>query len=107
LKLALSRCRPLLLGLCTAAMTFAAAHGVARANSFVSFSPPTPVVEAVPASPAPGYVWQPGYWSWNGVQYVWIPGSYVVAPYANAVWVPGLWSRREYGSEWSAGHWRH
>ena len=43
LELASSRCRPLLLGLCTAAMAFAAAHGVARANSFTSFSPPTPV----------------------------------------------------------------
>ena len=107
LELASSRCRPLLLGLCAAAMAFAAAHGVARANSFASFSLPTPLIEAVPASPAPGYIWQPGYWSWNGVQYVWISGTYVVAPFANAVWVPGRWFRHEHGWEWSDGHWRH
>jgi hypothetical protein len=49
------------------------------------------MVEVVPPPPAPGYVWQPGYWSWNGVQYVWVPGAYVVAPFVHAVWMPGAW----------------
>jgi hypothetical protein len=55
----------------------AAAPGLARVGVVVGVATPTPVVEPVPAPPGPGYVWQPGYWSWNGVQYVWVPGAYV------------------------------
>jgi WXXGXW repeat (2 copies) len=65
--------------LCVAALTLSAVPGVARVG-VVGVAPPAPVVEVVPAPPAPGYVWQPGYWSWNGVQYVWVPGAYFVAP---------------------------
>jgi hypothetical protein len=74
--------------LCAAALTLAAAPGVARVGVVVGFAPPAPVVEVAPPPPAPGYVWQPGYWSWNGVQYVWVPGGYVVAPYVHAAWSP-------------------
>jgi WXXGXW repeat (2 copies) len=74
--------------LCAAALVLAPAHpSVARVGVVVGFAPPAPVVEVVPPPPAPGYVWQPGYWSWNGVQYVWVPGAYVVAPFVHAVWV--------------------
>ena len=66
--------------LCAAALMLAAAPGVARVGVVVGVAPPAPVVEPVPAPPGPGYVWQPGYWSWNGVQYVWVPGTYVAAP---------------------------
>jgi hypothetical protein len=66
--------------LCALAVALAAASGFARVGVVVGFAPPAPVVEAVPPPPAPGYVWQPGYWSWNGVQYVWVPGAYFVAP---------------------------
>ena len=92
---------------CAAALTLAAVPSSARVGVVVGFAPPAPVVEAVPAPPAPGYVWQPGYWSWNGVQYVWVPGVYVVPPYAHAVWVPGSWVRHGGGWVWGPGHWRH
>jgi hypothetical protein len=49
--------------LCAAALTLAAAPGVARVGVVVGFAPPAPVVEVAPPPPAPGYVWQPGYWS--------------------------------------------
>ena len=58
--------------LCAAALTLAAVPGFARVGVVVGLAPPAPVVEVVPAPPAPGYVWQPGYWSWNGFQYVWV-----------------------------------
>jgi YXWGXW repeat-containing protein len=80
--------RAVLLLLCVALLTLAAVPSFARAGVVVGFAPPAPVVEVVPTPPAPGYVWQPGYWSWNGVEYVWVPGAYVVAPYVHAVWVP-------------------
>jgi WXXGXW repeat (2 copies) len=89
-----------------AALTLIAGPGVARVGVVVGFAPPAPVVEVVPPSPAPGYVWQPGYWSWNGTQYVWVPGAYVVAPFVHAVWVPGAWVRHGPGWIWVAGHWR-
>jgi WXXGXW repeat (2 copies) len=67
--------------LCVAAtLTLAAAPSLARVGGVVGLAPPAPVVEVAPPPPAPGYVWQPGYWSWNGVQYVWVPGVYVVPP---------------------------
>jgi WXXGXW repeat (2 copies) len=92
--------------LCGLTLTLAAAPGVARVGVVVGFAPPAPVVEVVPPPPAPGYFWQPGYWSWNGVQYVWVPGAYVVAPYVHAVWAPGAWVRHGHGWVWRAGHWR-
>jgi hypothetical protein len=54
--------------LCAAALMLAAAPGVARVGVVVGIAPPAPVVEPTPAPLGPGYVWQPGYWSWNGVQ---------------------------------------
>jgi hypothetical protein len=99
--------RAILRFLCGAALIVApVSAAVARVGVVVGITPPSPVVEPVPPLPAPGYVWQPGYWSWNGVQYVWVPGSYVAAPYAGAVWVPGIWRRRHDGWAWHEGHWR-
>lgn len=92
--------------LCGATLTLAAGPGFARVGVVVGIAPPAPVVEAVPAPPAAGYVWQPGYWSWNGVQYVWVPGAYVAAPYMGAAWIPGRWIRHGDGWVWAAGHWR-
>ena len=72
----------------------------------VQTEPPAPRVESMP-SEREGYVWAPGYWSWDGSNYVWVGGRYVpalagytyVAPRWEAVnggwvlrseqWVPG------------------
>src|ERR1700732_3205919 len=93
--------------LCAAALTLAALPALARVGVVVGLAPPVPGVEAVPAPPAPGYVWQPGYWSWNGVQYVWVPGTYVPAPYVGAVWVPGALDQAWPRLGVVGGHWRH
>lgn len=50
--------------------------------------PPPPVVEN--PSPRPGFVWAPGYWSWQG-------GSHV--------WVGGHWMPARKGEHWEADHW--
>ncbi len=67
--------------------------------------PPPPAVVVVPA-PAPGYVWAPGYWGWNGYQYVWVEGRWL-APRPGFVWVPDRWERR--GPNWHHvhGHWNN
>jgi hypothetical protein len=94
--------------LCGLALLFACAPGLSANVSFsVALSPPAPVVETIPPAPAPGTVWTPGYWSWNGVEYVWVPGQYVVAPFPGAVWIGGRWVARGHHWTWVDGRWRH
>lgn len=62
----------------------------------VGFPPPVLPVYVQPAIPAPGYIWTPGYWAWNGGGYFWVPGTWVLAPYYGALWTPGYWG-------WSGG----
>jgi hypothetical protein len=73
----------------------------------VALRPPAPVVETIPPPSVPGRVWTPGYWSWNGVDYVWVPGQYVVAPFPGAVWIGGRWVPRNHHWTWVDGRWRH
>src|ERR1700736_5245715 len=92
--------------LCAAVLTLAAVGVSARVGVVVNVPPPAPIVETVPPPLGPGYVCQPGYWAWNGVQYVWVPGQYVVTPAPGAVWIAGHWDRRPDGRVWVDGHWR-
>src|SRR5689334_18057447 len=48
--------------------------------------PPAPMAEVVPVAPGPEYAWTPGFWSWNGVTWVWVRGAWVVRPRVGAVW---------------------
>src|ERR1051326_1631686 len=75
------------------------------AEVVVQEAPPPPKTEVIVESPGPGYVWTPGYWSWQG-RWVWIGGRYVVRPHPHAVWVGGHWVRRGRGHVWVEGHWR-
>jgi hypothetical protein len=70
-----------------------------------AFSPPAPQPEFPLAPPASTYVWQPGHWWWNGVQYVWESGQYVERPSATATYVAGHWEQGPNGWVWLAGHW--
>src|SRR5689334_1941297 len=36
-------------------------------------APPPVREEAVPAAPAPGMVWVPGYWNFSGATWAWVP----------------------------------
>ena len=67
---------------------------------------PAAPVEVVPAAPAPGYVWVPGAYAWNGVGYVWAPGRTVLPPWPGAVWLAGGWYRGPQGWGWRGGYWR-
>jgi len=53
---------------------------------------PPPQYEVVPERPGPDYIWNEGYWSWQGA-WVWVPGRWVLAPEPNIIVVP----RYEYG----------
>ena len=84
------------------------------APSLAQTAPPPPLqAEVVPAPPPPPrgahvrpWVWQAGYWRWNGRAYRWVPGHYVRGPRVGAVWVPGQWVVVRGRYVWHAGHWR-
>ncbi len=76
------------------------------ANEYAApYPPPGPVIEEPTVAPAPGDVWIPGHWEWNGRQYVWAAGQWVGPPNTDSVWVP---RHQEWnGHEWITvpGHW--
>ena len=81
----------------------------AHAGVFVSITvaPPPLVVYAQPPLPGPGYIWTPGYWSWDGEagDYYWVPGAWVVAPEADMLWTPGYWGWGDGVYLWHDGYW--
>src|ERR1700761_5138598 len=70
----------------------------------VGIAPPAAVAETPPPPPAPSSVWMPGYWSWDGARYVWVPGQYVVPPFPGAIWLGGRWVRSGPHWGWGDGH---
>lgn len=54
--------------------------------------PPLPIYEQPPV-PGPGYLWSPGYWSWDVDQgdYYWVPGTWAQPPRPGLLWTPGYW----------------
>ncbi len=53
--------------------------------------PPLPDYDQPPI-PAEGDIWTPGYWSWNGYEYFWVPGTWVAPPQPGYLWTPGYWA---------------
>lgn len=73
-------------------------------DTLVTAPPPAPLTEAVPA-PFPGYAWEPGHWAWDGTQYGWLPGRYIVQPTNGATFTPGYWQQYSGGWAWVEGRW--
>ena len=67
--------------------------------------PPGPQTEIPPPAPSASYVWEPGHWSWNGMQYLWQPGRYVERPAVSATYTPGHWEQQANGWVWVEGRW--
>lgn len=53
-------------------------------------APPKPLLERRPGQPSSAYVWQDGYWDWDGIRYIWRSGTWVVAP-PGKEWVQHQW----------------
>lgn len=53
-------------------------------------APPPPVRHEVIPAPRRGYVWQEGYWYWNGRRHVWAPGAWI-AVRPGYLWAPARW----------------
>jgi hypothetical protein len=63
----------------------------------VAAAPPAEQVEIVEAVPE-GRAWIHGHWSWDGVQYLWVPGHTMLVPEGFHTWQPGHWYA-------NSGHW--
>lgn len=85
---------------------FAVGCAGASGRVYVRTGPPPLRAEVVGVSPGPGYVWVPGYYSYERGAYVWVGGRYMRAPRARARWVPAHWERNRRGWYFVEGHWR-
>jgi uncharacterized membrane protein YeaQ/YmgE (transglycosylase-associated protein family) len=65
-----------------------------------------PAADVVTPQPNPYAVWIPGYWSWNGAQYIWIPGYWTLPPAGCHVYVTGGWIFRGGGYFYRRPYWR-
>eukprot|EP01037_Dinobryon_pediforme_P020644 gene20644-21319_t len=68
--------------------------------------PPLPVYDQPPL-PAPGYIWTPGYWSWDmqSADYYWVPGTWVEPPRPGLFWTPPYWESRDGAFTFHDGYW--
>lgn len=73
----------------------------------ITLAPPPLPEYAQPVAPGDGYLWSPGYWSWNASQgdYFWVPGTWVLAPGVGQLWTPGYWGYEDSGYIWHGGYW--
>lgn len=77
----------------------------ASAEVEVPDDPPPVITETVPVSPAPGYVWVAGAWTWHG-RWDWEAGRWQLPPHPGAVWVPHRYENRNGRHVFIAGGWR-
>lgn len=81
------------------------AHAGIEIGASVTVAPPALPVYAQPPIPAPGYLWVPGYWAWDGADFYWVPGTWVMPPAAGYLWTPGYWGWFNGAYVWHAGYW--
>lgn len=72
-------------------------------NVSIGVPPPPLRYEMVPA-PRAGYVWAPGFWSWEGGRHVWVAGHWIGERRGYA-WVPDRWEQVHGGWRHEPGHW--
>ncbi len=72
----------------------------------VGFAPPGLQAEVAVDSPGPGYAWVPGYYDWQGGNYVWVAGTWTRPPHEGAVWVAPTYEQRGSKFMYHRGTWR-
>lgn len=69
----------------------------------VAPAPPPPPLSETPG-PRPGYVWAPGYWTWEGGAHQWVEGHWMPAR-PGEHWVADQWQRAHGRWRFEPGHW--
>jgi hypothetical protein len=77
-----------------------------RPIAVVPAYPMPPGPDVAPPPPSPDTVWVPGYYEWNGVQYVWVGGYWAVPPPGFHVFVQGGWVLSGGGYFYRRPYWR-
>jgi hypothetical protein len=60
----------------------------------VGAPPPAPLAEAMPPKPSLTATWIAGYWHWNGIDYVWVPGHWIEPPSGMSYQAPRYFDQR-------------
>ena len=93
--------------LLAATLVSASAYAQVDFSFGIEIAPPAPRVEVVPPR-REGFIWSPGYWSWDHGRHTWIEGRWIEAR-RGQVWLPERWVeyRDPRGSHWhlEPGHW--
>jgi hypothetical protein len=71
----------------------------------INTAPPLLPEYSQPPCPYPGYLWEPGYWSWGPGGYYWVPGVWVMPPQPGLFWTPGFWAFENGDYMWNDGYW--
>ena len=85
------------------AASAAAVPALAQVQFNITVGPPAPQYEVVPVL-APGYVWAPGYWAWNGERHIWIHGRGIFQR-PGYRWQPDVWEQRNNTYYRNPGRW--
>ena len=72
----------------------------------VRIGPPRVVVERPIPPPGPHYIWQPGFYRWEGARYIWVPGRYALPPRPGVVWIAPHWVSNRGNWVFIDGVWR-
>ena len=90
------------------ALLFASAFGgisiPAQAELIVNVAPPPDRYERVPTYQRRGYVWENGYWRWNGRRHVWVVGHWE-RHRPGYVYVAPRWEERDGRWQFNARRW--
>jgi hypothetical protein len=93
---------------CLFALMVVAFSSASSAQIFtVRFGPPPLPLYDQPQIPGDGYIWSPGYWSFDQDydDYYWVPGTWVQPPEQGLLWTPGYWGWNGDGYAYNEGYW--
>jgi hypothetical protein len=71
----------------------------------VDTDPPAPILETVPPSPGPDYVWVGGEWAWHD-RWTWERGHWGTPPHPGAIWVPHSYAVHNGKHVFVRGRWK-
>jgi hypothetical protein len=81
----------------------------AAAQEIVRIGPPPARHHEFRPPPSPAkhlWGWVPGYYHFDGGQYVWVSGAYVEGPTDHPHWTEGHWDPKDGGYLWTEGFWK-
>jgi hypothetical protein len=72
---------------------------------YAETAPPAVIVEPIPVSPGPSFVWVGGSWVWGGGRWSWEHGRWAVPPHPGARWAPHRYAYRNGRHTFVRGGW--